>query len=104
VFAARLRTAFYSARAIAIAGSPLLPTRRNLGALFDAAMSGGAPARAEALRAVRDLSSVGTVVDVGGGQGRLLAGLLEAVPSPSGVLFDRPEVFVCLPGASVLRR
>jgi hypothetical protein len=99
VFAARLRTAFYPARAIAIASSPLLPTRRNLGALFDAAMSGGAPARA-----VRDLSSVGTVVDVGGGQGRLLAGLLEAVPSPSGVLFDRPEVFVCLPGASVLRR
>jgi hypothetical protein len=74
------------------------------GALFDAAMSGGASARAEALRAVRDLSSVGTVVDVGGGQGRLLAGLLEAVPSLSGVLFDRPEVFVCLPGASVLRR
>jgi hypothetical protein len=99
VFAARLRTAFYPARAIAIASSPLLPTRRNLGALFDAAMSGGAPART-----VRDLSSVGTVVDVGGGQGRLLAGLLEAVPSPSGVLFDRPEVFVCLPGASVLRR
>ena len=64
-------------------------------------MSGGACA--EPLRAVRDLSSVGKVVDVGG-QGRLLAGLLEAVPSPSGVLFDRPEVFVCLPGASVLRR
>ena len=62
------------------------------GALFDAAMSGGASARAEALRAVRDLSSVGTVVDVGGGQGRLLAGLLEAVPGLSGVLFDRPEV------------
>ena len=75
------------------------------GALFDAAMSGGASARAEALRAVRDLSSVGTVVDVGGGgQGRLLAGLLEAVPSLDGVLFDRPEAFVCLPGASVLRR
>jgi hypothetical protein len=53
---------------------------------------------------VRDLSSVGTVVDVGGGQGRLLAGLLEAVPSLSGVLFDSPEGFMCLPGASVLRR
>jgi len=104
VFAARRRTAFYSARAIAIASSPLLPTRKNLGALFDAAMSGVASARAEALRAVRDLSRVGTVVDVGGGQGRLLAGLLEAAPGLSGFLFDRPEVFVCLPGASVLRR
>jgi orsellinic acid C2-O-methyltransferase len=49
-------------------------------------MSGGASARAEALRATCDLSNVGTVVDVGGGQGRLLAGLLAAV------LFDRPEV------------
>ena len=55
-------------------------------------MSEGASARAEALRAVRDLSSIGTVVDVGGGQGRLLAGLLEATPGLSGVLFDRPEV------------
>src|SRR5919112_2043844 len=62
------------------------------GALFDAAMSEGASARAEALRAVRDLSSIGTVVDVGGGQGRLLAGLLEATPGLSGVLLDRPEV------------
>ena len=53
---------------------------------------------------MRDLSSVGTVVDVGSGQGRLLARLLEAVPSLSGVLFDHPEVFACLPGASVLRR
>jgi hypothetical protein len=51
------------------------------GALFDAAMSGGASARAEALCAVRDLSSIGTVVDVGGGQGRLLAGLLGLSPA-----------------------
>src|SRR5918993_918013 len=62
------------------------------GAIFDAAMSEGASARAEALRAARDLSSIGTVVDVGGGQGRLLAGLLEAVPDLRGVLVDRPEV------------
>ncbi len=53
---------------------------------------------------MRNLSSVGTVVDVGSGQGRLLAGLLEAVSGLSGVLFDRPEVFAGLPSASVLRR
>src|ERR671910_601302 len=52
----------------------------------------GSGLRRAALRAVRDLSSIGTVVDVGGGQGRLLAGLLEATPGLSGVLFDRPEV------------
>ena len=62
------------------------------GALFDAAMSGGASARAEALRTARDLSNIGTVVDVGGGQGRLLATLLKAVPGLRGVLVDRPEV------------
>jgi hypothetical protein len=62
------------------------------GALFDAAMSGGASARAEALLAARDLSSIGTVVDVRGGQGRLLATLLKAVPGLRGVLLDRPEV------------
>jgi O-methyltransferase domain/Dimerisation domain len=62
------------------------------GALFDAAMSGGAFARAEAILAACNLSSVGAVVDVGGGQGRLLATLLAAIPDLSGVLFDRPEV------------
>jgi O-methyltransferase len=61
------------------------------GALFDAAMSGGASARTEALLAARDLSSIGTVVDVGG-QGRLLAILLAAVPGLRSVLLDRPEV------------
>lgn len=61
-------------------------------ALFDAAMSGGAAARALALSASRDLSSVSTVFDVGGGQGRLLATLLKSVPSLRGVLVDRPEV------------
>jgi hypothetical protein len=69
-----------------------LGTHPEDGALFDAAMSGGASARAEALRAVRDLSSIGTVVDVGGGQGRLLTTLLAAFPGLRGVLVDRPEV------------
>jgi hypothetical protein len=61
------------------------------GARFDAAMSGGAE-RARGLLAVRDLASLGTLVDVGGGQGRLLATALAAVPGLRGVLFDRPEV------------
>jgi hypothetical protein len=32
------------------------------------------------------------IVDVGGSQGALLAGLLATAPSATGVLFDRPEV------------
>jgi hypothetical protein len=61
------------------------------GVRFDAAMSGGAE-RARTLLGVRDLSGMGTLVDVGGGQGRLLAKALAAVPSLRGMLFDRPAV------------
>ena len=61
------------------------------GARFDAAMSGGAE-RAGELMAARNLADLGTLVDVGGGQGRMLAAALAAVPGLRGVLFDRPEV------------
>lgn len=62
------------------------------GAHFDGAMSGAVVTRAQALLAARDLSTVGTLVDVGGGQGRLLAAALEATPGLRAILFDRPEV------------
>ena len=66
------------------------------GVLFDAAMTGSADLRSRALPVAMDLSAVGTLVDVGGGQGRMLAAALAAAPGLRGVLFDRPEV---LPGA-----
>jgi hypothetical protein len=62
------------------------------GAIFAAAMTVGSSSRAAALLSARDLASVNMVVDVGGGQGRLLALLLAAVPSLCGILADRPEV------------
>jgi SAM-dependent methyltransferase len=62
------------------------------GALFDAAMTSGAADRAEALLRVVDLSSVGTVVDVGGGQGQFLASLLNRGAHLRAVVADRPEV------------
>jgi hypothetical protein len=71
------------------------------GALFDGAMTGAAVARGEALLTARDLSSVGKLVDVGGGQGRLLATALGAVPGLRGLLFDRPAV---LGGAEAVLR
>ena len=61
-------------------------------AVFDAAMTGGAEQRAEAILEMCDLSGVRTAVDVGGGQGRLLAALLVATPQMRGVVVDRPEV------------
>ena len=39
-----------------------------------------------------DFSTAHTIVDVGGGLGHLLAGLLKANPKARGVLFDLPEV------------
>ncbi len=61
-------------------------------AYFDAAMTRGSTVCGEALFAARDLASIGTLVDVGGGQGRLLATVLTAVPGLRGVLADRPGV------------
>ena len=79
-----------------------LATHPEEGALFDAAMSGDAEERAEALLAACDLSGVNTIVDVGGGQGKLLAAVLAAVPGLRGILTDRSEVVA---GAGeVLRR
>lgn len=39
-----------------------------------------------------DFSGLGTIVDVGGGRGQLLAAILHAHPATRGVLFDLPHV------------
>ena len=46
--------------------------------------------------AAYDFSRYDTIVDVGGGHGRLLAAILGAAPRSRGILFDLPEV---VPGA-----
>ncbi len=48
-------------------------------------------AAAELVR-VYDVSSVSTVVDVGGAHGILLAAILDANPAARGILFDLPHV------------
>ena len=59
---------------------------------FDAAMTSMADAVTEAVVAAYDFGRYGTVVDVGGGHGRLLLGILERYQAVKGVLFDQPEV------------
>jgi hypothetical protein len=44
------------------------------------------------IAAAHDFSRYGTVVDVGGGAGTLLAAVLQRHPAVRGVLFDRPEI------------
>lgn len=59
---------------------------------FQASMSARVAHDAAAIVACFDFSGFGTVVDVGGGRGTLLAAVLDATPGLEGVLFDRPEV------------
>jgi hypothetical protein len=63
------------------------------GQTFNAAMTAlGAVAETAAVVDAYDFAGPGTVVDVGGGHGDLLAAILEANPGVRGVLFDLPTV------------
>jgi hypothetical protein len=62
------------------------------GARFDAAMASITGRLAEAVVSSYDFSGFGRVVDVGGGDGTLLAAILRSAPSARGVLFDVPAV------------
>jgi predicted O-methyltransferase YrrM len=59
-------------------------------AVFDAAMASSE--RHHAVAAAYDFSTIGTLVDVGGGTGMLLATILQAHPQLHGVLYDTPQV------------
>ncbi len=49
------------------------------------------PTAAPAVAAAYDFASFSTIVDVGGGNGSLLAEILGAYPGPNGVIFDLPH-------------
>jgi hypothetical protein len=57
---------------------------------FDAAMADFTALAALAVAAVYDFASIRTIVDVGGGNGALLIGILQAHSHLHGVVFDRP--------------
>src|SRR5919199_6717000 len=63
-------------------------------AVFDAAMTSRSVQENDAIASAYNFSGLGTVVDVGGGRGSLLAAILRANPGLRGVLFDRPQVVV----------
>jgi precorrin-6B methylase 2 len=65
--------------------------------IFDAAMTGLSRAVTRSVIAAYDFSAFEQVVDVGGGQGALLAAILAASPSAHGVLFDLPHVVAAAP-------
>jgi O-methyltransferase/methyltransferase family protein len=61
-------------------------------AAFDGAMVSRTRIANRSLLDAYDFGRFGTVVDVGGGRGALLAALVDAYPSMQGVLFDQPHV------------
>jgi C-methyltransferase len=65
---------------------------RELGAVFEGAMTSLSQLANQATLVSYDFSSCHTVVDVGGGHGAHLASILQAAPRARGVLFDLPEV------------
>ena len=63
-----------------------------MAAIFDEAMADWTRQVAVAAAAAYDFSRFGTLVDVGGGNGTLLAGILRATEGPRGIVFDLPHV------------
>jgi SAM-dependent methyltransferase len=69
-----------------------LAAHPEAGLTFDAAMTSLSHDEAEAVADAYDLSQFRNVVDVGGGQGTLLATLLRRHHRMKGVLFEQPQV------------
>jgi len=61
-------------------------------AVFNEAMASSTEGAAKAVADSYDFSGVKTIVDVGGGTGAFLAGILQTNPQARGVLFDQPNV------------
>jgi O-methyltransferase domain len=68
--------------------------RRDETEIFDAAMSELSVAAGRAIASGYDFSVFNVIVDVGGGQGALLAAVLGQHTSTKGILFDLPHVVV----------
>ncbi|MGA5545433.1 methyltransferase [Mycobacterium sp. NPDC051198] len=64
----------------------------ELGAIFNDAMTSISELAIAPVVAAYDFSRFGTIADVGGGHGRLLAAILQATPQSRGVLYDLPQV------------
>nr|WP_244275500.1 acetylserotonin O-methyltransferase [Mycobacterium europaeum] len=90
-------------------GNPVLPELRGksvfeylsdeveLGEIFNSAMTNVSEFATAPLTAAYDFGSFGTIVDVGGGHGRLLAAILKTARNSRGVLFDLPKVVADAP-------
>jgi hypothetical protein len=65
---------------------------REEAALFDNCMTELTASVAPTIASAYDFSASGTLVDVGGGHGQMLASILQSYPTLLGVLFDLPPI------------
>jgi O-methyltransferase domain len=73
-------------------GFEYLAEHPEIAAVFNDAMTSASESAVAPVVAAYDFTPYPTIVDVGGGHGRLLSAILAATPSSRGVLFDLPEV------------
>jgi hypothetical protein len=64
----------------------------DIGAIFNNLMSRAIDDRAAGVVTAYDFSQADTIVDVGGGNGALIAAILRSFSRPRGIVFDVPEV------------
>jgi len=69
-----------------------LETHADEARLFNEGMTARAHQHVVAALATYDFSRFGTIGDIGGGRGHLIAAILERNPDVNGVLFDLPHV------------
>jgi hypothetical protein len=62
------------------------------GGIFDLAMHEGSTLLGEAISAAYEFGNIGRIVDIGGNDGALLAGILKRHPQVCGTVFDLPHV------------
>ncbi len=76
-------------------GMPVFPyLAQNIDAarVFDRSMTSFSAAVAHAISSSYDFSAAGTIADIAGGHGILLAKVLQQNPDARGILFDQPQV------------
>jgi C-methyltransferase len=97
-----LTDAIRTGRAVipALRGKPAfeyLHEEPELAEIFNDAMTSSSELAIASVTAGYDFSPYPTIVDVGGGHGRMLAAILDVTPRSRGILFDLPHVVAGAP-------